>query len=227
MSVAKDLTGEKFGEWTILSRAENTKSGVMWNCRCSCGIERKVSNSNLKSGGSLSCGCLKIINNDLTGKVFNRWTVLKKVGKNTSNNTTYLCRCECGNEKVVSGSNLVNGKSKGCHRCAVTGKDHYLWNPNLSDKDRELNNNRKYPEYIEWRKEVFNRDSYTCQLCGAKDSGTLNAHHIESYTANPELRTALSNGITLCEECHKNFHHQYGYGNNTKAQLNEFSKVCN
>ena len=86
--------------------------------------------------------------------------------------------------------------------------------------------NRNYPEYIQWRNEVFIRDSFTCQVCG-KYGSTLNAHHIESFRDNTELRTALSNGITLCEECHKDFHHQYGYGNNTKAQLIEFCKIRN
>ena len=83
MGKFKDLTGTTFGEWTVLERAEGTKGSKdsKWLCRCSCGTERVVCANNLKNGGSLSCGCLKIINNDLTGKVFNKWTVLKKVGK--------------------------------------------------------------------------------------------------------------------------------------------------
>ncbi len=58
--------------------------------------------------------------------------------------------------------------------------------------------------YIKWRNNVLNRDNYTCKLCGkTKDETILNVHHIERYTDNEELRTDVSNGITLCYECHK------------------------
>ena len=221
MSVAKDLTGMTFGEWTVLERAENSKSGhSRWLCRCSCGTKIKVLGNSLLNGKSKCCGCF----DNLIGKTFGKWFVLKRESNNKNKNPRWLCRCECGTEKIIVGSALKNGKSKSCRDCSMFGENHPKWNPNLTDEERELNKLRSYPEYIQWRKEVFIRDSYTCQVCN-KHGGTLNAHHIESYTTNPELRTALSNGITLCEECHKNFHHQYGYGNNTKAQLNEFSEV--
>lgn len=68
---------------------------------------------------------------------------------------------------------------------------------------------RKTSEYKEWRKAVFERDNYTCQLCG-KRGGKLNAHHIERYRNCIERRTDISNGITLCDACHKKTHHLEG-----------------
>lgn len=106
------------------------------------------------------------------------------------------------------------------HMFGKYGKDNPNWNPDITDEERQLN--RKYPEYTEWRKSIFERDNYTCQICNDNKGGNLNAHHFESYTNNSELRTTLSNGITLCKTCHMNFHHQYGYGNNTKQQFIEF-----
>ena len=76
-------------------------------------------------------------------------------------------------------------------------------------------------EYKEWRKLVFERDNYTCQKCG-KRGKKLNAHHIESFNNNPDKRILIDNGITLCQTCHKNFHHQYGYISNTQKQLTNF-----
>lgn len=58
----KDLTGHRFGKWTVLNRAENkiSKTGntfVVWNCVCDCGCQKNVYASSLQSGRSKSCGC--------------------------------------------------------------------------------------------------------------------------------------------------------------------------
>lgn len=51
---------------------------------------------------------------DLTGKVFNRWTVLENAGKNKSGNSLWLCQCVCGNISKVIDSGLKFSKSKSC-----------------------------------------------------------------------------------------------------------------
>ena len=39
----KDLTGQKFGRLTVISRCENNKYGqAQWLCECTCGKRRKV-----------------------------------------------------------------------------------------------------------------------------------------------------------------------------------------
>ena len=72
---------------------------------------------------------------------------------------------------------------------------------------------------------VKSRDDNTCQVCGKRKlARNLHAHHLESYSDNPELRTVLSNGISLCGDCHEKFHLKYNKGGNTKEQFNEFLK---
>lgn len=58
--------------------------------------------------------------------------------------------------------------------------------------------------YKEWRTAVFERDSYTCRRCGG--GGDLRAHHIKGWTRFPSLRYEVSNGKTLCVECHDRLH---------------------
>lgn len=154
----------------------------------------------------------------------------------TKNGRTYWrCQCDCGNKIIISSCNLRTGNTKSCGcyrkektseryigRTDMSGKKNPNYNSNLTDKDRQ--NRKTVYEYNEWRKAVYERDNYTCQCCG-KRGGKLAAHHLESYDNNPELRTSLENGITLCGEdkdCHGNFHHQYGYGSNTREQFEEF-----
>jgi transposase len=57
-------------------------------------------------------------------------------------------------------------------------------------------------EYKEWRKSVFARDDYTCQMCGKRSNGDIQAHHILPWRIHPETRFDVANGITLCVACH-------------------------
>lgn len=50
-----DLTGKRFGHWTVLIRAPNRKRAVMWLCRCDCGNVVEVHGTSLKSGTSTQC----------------------------------------------------------------------------------------------------------------------------------------------------------------------------
>lgn len=51
-----DLTGQKFGMWMAIEYVV----GSRWRCECECGVIRDVKTHSLKSGGSLSCGCVSL-----------------------------------------------------------------------------------------------------------------------------------------------------------------------
>lgn len=54
-----DLTGRKFGRWTVISRELNKLNKTVWNVKCDCGNVGKVSTYALgRKGKSMSCGCL-------------------------------------------------------------------------------------------------------------------------------------------------------------------------
>lgn len=63
---------------------------------------------------------------------------------------------------------------------------------------------RKEEGYSKWRNDCLKRDNFMCQHCGSTED--LHVHHIKPYKSFPELRTDISNGITLCHECHKEVH---------------------
>lgn len=51
---------------------------------------------------------------DLTGKTYGHWTVLGRHGHTKDGKLTWLCRCTCGNERVVPGKRLRRGQSRSC-----------------------------------------------------------------------------------------------------------------
>ena len=77
------------------------------------------------------------------------------------------------------------------------GDKNMNWKGGISP--RPLNSKR----YREWRKGVFERDNYICVKCGYSGGRKLNAHHKKDWARFPELRYEVSNGETLCVDCHK------------------------
>jgi hypothetical protein len=51
---------------------------------------------------------------DLIGLKFSRLTVIGRAENTDRRRTQWLCRCECGSEKIVLGQNLRNGNTKSC-----------------------------------------------------------------------------------------------------------------
>lgn len=71
---------------------------------------------------------------------------------------------------------------------------------------------RQSAAYREWKQSVLLRDDFTCQECGLvngqwikaeKKKVLVHADHIKQFAEYPELRLELSNGRTLCVDCHK------------------------
>jgi 5-methylcytosine-specific restriction endonuclease McrA len=59
------------------------------------------------------------------------------------------------------------------------------------------------PAYEDFRKRVLKRDKKKCQMPGCGYSKKLQVHHIRKWSSASSLRYEISNGITLCVNCHK------------------------
>lgn len=161
------------------------------------------------------------------GAKYNKLTVLGDYSTGRSN-----VKCDCGVIKDVDNWNLKSGKTKSCgciiseklkeyrkkNPGAQTGENHPSWKGGISgERNRFMATN----EYKEWRTEVFRRDRYKCICCGA-NSNTLEAHHILSYASNEDMRTDISNGVTMCRKHHSEFHSIYGRASIGKEEIDEF-----
>lgn len=133
MPKKKIKDGDIFGEWKVLKSysSKNKYGGWQSLCRCSCGVEKEINNSNLFSGRSGSCGhaayknlgdkdfgkkvrAVKYKSTDekVLGKTFGDLKVIKRVGQ--EGRSAYLCKCSCGKEIVVLGNDLLRGNNISC-----------------------------------------------------------------------------------------------------------------
>lgn len=104
----------------------------------------------------------------------------------------------------------------------------FMKKPWLSEKQRGENNPnwrggtssirdviRKTEKYDAWRISIFVRDNRTCLNCGGRNK-EIEAHHINTFAdiihenkiktledaLNCDLLWDVSNGVTLCKDCH-------------------------
>lgn len=67
-----DLTGMRFGRWTVISRAK-AERGTKWLCRCDCGGEKAVEAPSLRRGLSTSCGCISRTHGCFGTRLYRIW----------------------------------------------------------------------------------------------------------------------------------------------------------
>lgn len=86
----------------------------------------------------------------------------------------------------------------------MSGENNWNWIADRTKLAKYSNGNeyRNSPASREWSKIVRDRDKWLCRIADNNCEGRMEAHHILGWTAYPELRYEVNNGITLCH-----FHH--------------------
>lgn len=99
------------------------------------------------------------------------------------------------------------------------GKEHGNYIHGLG-KTREYN-----PKlYSAWIQGVLLKDGFQCFVTKETDSSKLTCHHLNGWDGFNEQRYLIENGITITHEIHRDFHKQYGFGQNTAAQFEQYLK---
>lgn len=122
----RDLTNQVFGRLTVLKEVGKDKnSKIIWQCKCECGKIVNCLSSNLTTGKTKSCGCIRVENtikqnierhpSKIFGKRFGKLVVLRKIiDNNTIGRNRYECKCDCGNITYVLAGDLCNKKTQSC-----------------------------------------------------------------------------------------------------------------
>lgn len=128
--IAYDLTGQTFGDLTVLGISEHQpkNGGQWWHCHCSCGEDCDFPATLLITGRRTRCSSKKHEKNysyvDITGRRVGRLTVQYRTKKHAGKSgVVWHCKCDCGNEIDVTYNNLMyaNQRSCGCQK-----KEHDL-----------------------------------------------------------------------------------------------------
>jgi len=122
---------------------------------------------------------------DRTGLKYGRLTVIKHSGKDKRNKHLWLCKCKCGNEKIVVSDNLSSGKSNSCG-CL---KKEFLANSGFQfrgTEDREYAVLKVQYSHLKRRHKNLNKDGVVidfntfkklskdkCKYCGIEYSKVL------------------------------------------------------
>jgi hypothetical protein len=176
----------------------------------------------LSRGHTKSCGCynreklFEACFKDLTGQKFHRLTVIKNVAqpKNTHSGTFWLCKCDCGMEKIINGSSLIDNHttSCGCYAKEVTSE------LNKIEYGQAAKNSRfsQYKHSAKKRNLIFSlsKDEFlkltqqNCFYCGKEPiqncknfSGNGNYYYNGIDRVDNEIGYILSNCVSCCGEC--------------------------
>ena len=114
--------------------------------------------------------------------------------------------------RKVTWGNKISYGLRGKPKFSIRGEKHWKWNGG-SPENKKI---RGSLEYVSWRYNIYKRDWFTCQMPGCGYKGRfIEAHHIKTFKNNPELRFEVSNGITLCRDCH----------NKTRTRESQFESI--
>lgn len=197
------------------------------NYRCECGRISKISLTNLVAGNRCrDCGFQLIASwhRHPYEFVFNYFEsngcrLLEQDYKNNQQILRYVC--SCGNVSTTRFSAFQKGhRCKQCGIIKTSGPNNANYNPSLTDKERNQRDNDN--KCRRWAVTIKERDSFKCRISSCNSSVNLVAHHLDGYDNHLNKRYDLDNGITLCRDCHIEFHRKYGFGNNTKEQFEEW-----
>lgn len=123
--------------------------------------------------------------------------------------------CVCGRGAEINLDNFLSGKRcQGCRVDKLYGRKDSAYREKMYKK-------RRSPEYLAWRREVLARDNSTCVCCGEMNT-QMNVHHIESFTRRPDIALDVSNGTTLCEDCHREYHSNFYYADANEESFLDF-----
>lgn len=226
MKTTIDLVGQKFGHLTVIKYFGKTKSRkILWECKCDCGNPNTtiVTGSNLKTGNTISCGCIRkqrLLNsvtkhNERHTKLYGVWCSMKSRCQNPNNASykNYGGRGICVCEEWQNYTNFMQWSKESGYK------------ENLSIDRIDVNGNYEpfNCRWVDMKTQANNTRQNKYVLYNNKN---LTVTQWEEETKNPvgqRLKQGLSVEQAITLPVHYNYH--YVWYNNKKYTLPELSEI--
>jgi len=189
---------------------------ITFNCN-HCGNETTQSKSVYNKTKYHYC-CVECSHKGRIGK----YVLPKHERKRSITYVTFICDY-CGEEAKQKYNNYnPKGKHHFCDKTCegawrsenITGNKCGQWKGGVTDLRYAIRNSRNYRI---WRKECFEREDYTCEICNNR-GGYLEVHHVKPFSLildENEIQSIeeakmcnelwdTENGQVLCKNCHDN-----------------------
>lgn len=242
-----DLTGHKYGRWTVIENAGYQNKEIIWKCICECGNVGYIAGNSLRSGNSKSCGCLaREINSkrlketykpkpiiDLSGQRFGKLVAIDIAVHEKGKHIKWNCICDCGNKIIATGAYLKNGKKTHCgcekpfsYRLAYP-RIYSIWQ---NMKDRCGNpKNEKYKDYggrgitvcQEWI------DSFEAFCKWALENGYADNLTLDRIDVNGNYEPSNCRWITMFDQMGNMRKNVYITYNGETKHLSEWCRIFN
>lgn len=110
---ANSIVGKIFGNWEVL-RATDKKieTYILYECKCI-----KCENIALKTSTFLKQEhkfCDNCRSNNISNQRFGNLIAIQRIGSNHNRHSLWKCKCDCGNDIIVTYGHLINGDTKSC-----------------------------------------------------------------------------------------------------------------
>ena len=174
MGKKEDLTGQRFGRWTVVEEAFSKYNKAHWKVICDCGNEGFVATSTLRSGQSKSCGCIREEYYKNCGKhhmsktkPYNAWAhMIERCRNQNARDYKYyggrgITVCEKWNDFIGFWEDMKDGYQDGLRIERVDNEKGYCLE-NCIWADRIVqNNNTRQNRYVDFMGKRFT----VAQLC--------------------------------------------------------------
>ena len=215
MRKSKLEIGQKYNHITLIEKLEKTnKHGAnLWLCKCICGTEKIVPSGKVRAGHS--CGCIAkkhYESRNVLGKKFGKLLVLNRLEETDKHRCKkYLCKCDCGKEKIISSHYLVSGGIKSCG-CLLMGVklpfgesafNNLFSSYKISAKKRNLNFVLSKDKFKDFTK----MNCFYCNESPKQIIKTKTGHGHYVYNGIDRIDSLLGysddNGVACCGRCNR------------------------
>lgn len=180
-NVADIKVNDRFGKWKVIEiglKGEGRSNASM--CECDCGRTiSSIKNYLLSNGKSTQCVLCATGRVDLNnGEKYDNWTIIEA---NIDNNGLWSsrCVCECGTERIIKNTIILNKETGKCNTCANMTTEEYKIAIQKSSGNITLADGEEYRgKYV--------RIKHICGTC------------LEEWMVEP---AGILNGQMVCGKC--------------------------